>query len=208
MSQFLTEWSSNIEKIEETSKIGEKSLFLKGICLQGDTRNANQRIYPMTEIIRGVTQLNSLIKNGESVLGELDHPSNLKISLDRVACEITEMYVQGTSGYGKLKICTTPCGNIVRALISDGVKLGVSSRGSGNVNESTGVVSDFELITVDIVAQPSAPGAYPMPVYESLLNAKYGHKILGLAEEISHDPRVQKFLEKELLRVINDLKLR
>jgi hypothetical protein len=84
--------------------------------------------------------------------------------------------------------------------------LGVSSRGSGNVNESTGYVSDFEIITIDAVCQPSAPNAYPIPVYEGLLNSRHGYKTLELAEEINHDPRTQKFLAEQISKFIKELK--
>lgn len=208
--QLLTEWSQNVESVYEPSTNGgtEKSLYLKGVCIQGDIRNANERIYPMTEIIKAVNNINDVIRAGKgSVLGECDHPTSLKINLDRVALEVTSMWVEGNCGYGKLKILSTPCGNIIRALITDGVKLGVSSRGSGNVNDN-GYVSDFEILTVDAVAQPSAPNAYPVPVYEGIGNMLYGHKILTLAEDINKDPAAQKFLERELLRIIRDLRLK
>src|SRR5690606_33608661 len=116
-------------------------------------------------------------KTGDTILGELDHPPELTINLDRVSHKITEMWLQGNNGYGKLKIIDkVPMGQIARGLLESGVKLGVSSRGSGNVSNS-GIVSDFEIVTVDIVAQPSAPDAYPTSIYESLFNMKGGSVI-------------------------------
>jgi len=86
------------------------------------------------------------------------------------------------------------------------VKLGVSSRGSGNVKEDgTGQVSDFEIVTVDIVAQPSAPGAYPTPIYEHLMNSRGGNKAFNIASEIRHDPKAQKFLKENLVNIIRGL---
>jgi hypothetical protein len=121
---------------------------------------------------------------------------------------ITEMWMDGPNGYGKLKILPTPMGQLVRTMLESGVKLGVSSRGSGEVNDATGEVSGFEIVTVDVVAQPSAPNAYPTAIYEGLLNMKNGHKILGIAAEAKEDTRVQKFLKDEVVNLINELKLR
>ena len=87
---------------------GEKDLYLKGICIQGGVRNANQRVYPVTEIGRAVNTLNDQIKGGYSVLGEVDHPEGLNINLDRVSHMITEMWMDGPNGYGKMKILPTP----------------------------------------------------------------------------------------------------
>jgi hypothetical protein len=121
---------------------------------------------------------------------------------------ITDMWMDGPNGYGKLKILPTPMGQLVRTMLDSGVKLGVSSRGSGNVNESTGEVSEFEIVTVDVVAQPSAPNAYPTAIYEGLLNMRGGHQVLGIAAEAQEDKRVQKYLKDEALRLIKELKLR
>ena len=96
---------------------------------------------------------------------------------------------------------------MTKTMLESGVKLGVSSRGSGNVAESSGDVSDFEIVTVDIVAQPSAPNAYPKAIYESLLNMTGGHKALGIAGEAVHDQRVQKYLKETVTRLIKELKL-
>jgi hypothetical protein len=115
--------------------------------------------------------------------------------------------MEGADGFGKLKIIPTPMGQLVKTMLESGVKLGVSSRGSGNVSESTGHVSDFKIVTVDIVAQPSAPGAYPKAVYESLMNMRNGHGVLEIAREASVDQRVQKYLKEEVIRLIKDLKI-
>lgn len=184
---------------------GGKDLYLKGICIQGGVRNANQRVYPVSEISRAVNTLNDQISGGYSVLGEVDHPEGLNINLDRVSHMITEMWTDGPNGYGKMKILPTPMGVLVKTMLESGVKLGVSSRGSGNVNDSNGEVSDFEIITVDVVAQPSAPGAYPTPIYEHLMNTKGGYGMIKMASEVQQDTRAQKYLREELLRVIKGL---
>lgn len=191
--------------VVESEKEGDgKSLYMKGIFIQGGVRNLNERVYPVREITSAVEHINEVLRKGESVLGECDHPEELTINLDRVSHMITSMWMDGNSGIGKLKILPTPMGNIVKTLIESGVKLGVSSRGSGNVN-SHGEVSDFEIVTVDIVARPSAPNAYPKPVYEAR-NARRGATIEDLAQAVSHDPKAQKHLHTELLNWINNLK--
>ena len=186
---------------------GGKDLYLKGICIQGGVRNANQRVYPVTEIGRAVNTLNDQIKGGYSVLGEVDHPEGLNINLDRVSHMITEMWMDGPNGYGKLKVIPTPMGQLVQTMLQNGVKLGVSSRGSGNVKEDgSGEVSEFEIITVDAVAQPSAPGAYPTPIYEHLMNTRGGYKAFELARELNGDEKAQKYLKESLINILNGLK--
>ena len=96
-------------------------------------------------------------------------------------------------------------GKLVESLLTSGIKLGVSSRGSGEVDES-GNVKGFEIITVDIVAQPSAPGAYPTPVYEHLMNNQGGFKALKIAQEVQGDPKAQKYLAESLMKIIRGLK--
>lgn len=191
--------------LESDDKEG-KNLYLKGIAIQGGIRNANQRVYPVDEITNAVKTLNDQIQNGYSVLGEVDHPDDLKVNLDRVSHMITDMWMDGPNGYGKMKILPTPMGNLIRTMLEAGVKLGVSSRGSGNVDDSTGKVSDFEIITVDIVAQPSAPGAYPTPVYEHLMNMRGGNRAFRVAQEVKQDPKAQKHLREAMLNIINGLK--
>jgi hypothetical protein len=183
-----------------------KNLYMKGICIQGGIRNANQRVYPVDQIGNAVKTLTDQIANGYSVLGEVDHPDDLKVNLDRVSHMITEMWMDGPNGYGKFKILPTPMGNLVRTMLEAGVKLGVSSRGSGNVNDSNGEVSDFEIITVDVVAQPSAPGAYPTAIYEHFMNSKGGYRAIQVAHEVKEDPKAQKYLKESLLNIIKGLK--
>jgi hypothetical protein len=184
-----------------------KDLYMKGICIQGGVKNANQRVYPVTEISNAVKQLNDQISVGNSVLGEVDHPDDLKINLDRVSHMIESMWMDGPNGFGKLKILPTPMGQLVKTMLESGVKLGVSSRGSGEVNESTGNVAGFEIVTVDVVAQPSAPNAYPKAIYEGLLNMRNGHAVLEMAKEASGNAKVQKYLKDEVMRLIKDLKI-
>ena len=191
-----------VESTENSN--GGKDLFLKGICIQGGVRNANERVYPVSEIGRAVKTLNDQIETGYSVLGEVDHPEGLNINLDRVSHMMTNMWMEENNGYGKMKILPTPMGQLVKTMLESGVKLGVSSRGSGEVNES-GDVSGFEIITVDVVAQPSAPGAYPTPIYEHLMNARGGYKAYELAQATKEDPKAQKYLKESLINLISRL---
>jgi hypothetical protein len=181
-----------------------KNLYMKGIFIQGGIRNANQRVYPVSEIDRAVKTLNDQIHEGYSVLGEVDHPDDLKINLDRVCHMITDMWMDGANGYGKLKILPTPMGELVKTMLQSGVKLGVSSRGSGEVG-SDGNVQGFEIITVDVVAQPSAPGAYPTPIYEHMMSTKGGYKAIQVAQELQGDAKAQKYLKESLLKIIGGL---
>jgi len=192
--------------VVESDERDGKNLYMKGIFIQGGVRNANQRVYPVSEIAKAVKTLNDQIAGGYSVLGEVDHPQDLKINLDRVSHMITEMWMEGSNGIGKLKIMPTPMGQLVKTLVESGVKLGVSSRGSGEVSENgTGQVSNFEIITVDVVAQPSAPGAYPTPIYEHLMNTRGGNKAFNLAQQVRQDPKAQKFLKEQLVNIIRGL---
>jgi len=184
-----------------------KDLYMRGICIQGGVKNANERVYPVTEIERAVKTLNEQLSTGHSVLGEVDHPDDLKINLDRVSHMIQSMWMDGPNGFGKLKILPTPMGNLVRCMLDSGVKLGVSSRGSGNVDDRTGHVSDFEIVTVDVVAQPSAPNAYPKAIYEGLMNMRYGHRALEVAREVGQNDRVKRYMRQEVKRLIQDLKV-
>lgn len=184
---------------------GGKTLHLNGICIQGDIKNQNQRVYPSSEIARAVKTVNDQIAGGYSVLGEVDHPEDLRINLDRVSHMITKMWMDGPNGYGKLKLLPTPMGQLIQTMLESGVKLGVSSRGSGDV-DGDGKVKGFEIITVDVVAQPSAPGAYPTPVYEGLMNTKGGYQAFRIAQEVQGDPKAQQYIAESLKKIISGLK--
>jgi hypothetical protein len=195
--------------LEEASDgSGTKTMKLKGICIEGGVKNANERVYPVSEIANAVNTINEQIKTGHSVLGEVDHPDDLKINLDRVSHMIENMWMDGPAGYGTLKILPTPMGELVKTMLQSGVKLGVSSRGSGNVDDRTGHVSDFEIVTVDVVAQPSAPNAYPTAIYEGLLNMKGGQKLLDMYKDPAQSNKAQRYVKNEVLRLIQDLHIR
>ena len=192
---------------EEAADGSGKTLYLKGICIEGGVRNANERVYPVNEIAKAVDTINEQIKTGHSVLGEVDHPDDLKINLDRVSHMIEKMWMDGPAGYGKLKILPTPMGELVQTMLTSGVKLGVSSRGSGNVNDANGHVSDFEIVTVDVVAQPSAPNAYPTAIYEGLLNHAGGQRLLDMFKDPAQSGKAQRYVKDEVMRLIRGLKI-
>jgi hypothetical protein len=192
---------------EEAADGSGKNLYLKGICIEGGVRNANERVYPVNEITKAVDTINEQIKTGHSVLGEVDHPEDLKINLDRVSHMIEKMWMDGPAGYGKLKILPTPMGELVKTMLTSGVKLGVSSRGSGNVNDANGHVSDFEIVTVDVVAQPSAPNAYPTAIYEGLLNHAGGARLLEMFKDPAKSGKAQRYVKSEVMRLIRGLKI-
>ncbi len=205
--EYLSFDRAHVQLLEEDNKMtGNKDLCMKGIFIQGDVRNQNQRVYPSREIARAVNFITEKLQSGQSVMGELDHPEELSINLDRVSHLITEMWMNDADGYGKLKIVPTPMGNIVKTLLQSGAKLGVSSRGSGNVGDN-GTVSEFEIVTVDIVAQPSAPNAFPRTIYESLFNMKGGSRIFATSKEALTESGAQKQLMKDIQRLIRDLKV-
>ena len=192
-----------VEKRDRESGDG-KDLYMKGIFIQGGVKNQNDRIYPIQEIGKAVETINERLQEGQTVLGEADHPEELTVNLDRVSHIVEDMWMDGPNGYGKLKIIPTPMGNIISTLLESGAKLGVSSRGSGNVNES-GHVSDFDIVTVDIVAQPSAPDAYPKAIRESLWNMRGGYGMYNLAEAMINDKKAQKYLQEGIMKFIEEL---
>ena len=197
---------ANVKSRIVENESGEKNMFMEGIFVQGNVKNANQRMYPVSEISKAVESVQKRIKEGFPVLGECDHPPELTVNVDRVSHIIENMWMDGADGFGKLKIVPTPMGNIIRTLIESGATLGVSSRGSGEVDNS-GKVSNYEIITVDIVAQPSAPDAYPKAIYEGLMNMNGGYDTWKLAQSVQHDKTAQKYLSKEIVKFIRELKL-
>jgi len=204
LREFIEPASANIITESADNGSGGKDLYMRGIFIQGGVKNQNQRVYPVNEINMAVKTLKERITKGYSVLGEADHPEDLNINLDRVSHVIVDMNMNGNDGIGKLKMLPTPMGNVCKTLLESGVKLGVSSRGSGDV-DANGQVSNFEIITVDIVANPSAPEAYPTPIYEQLMNHRRGNVMWDVATAVKHDSRAQRYLQEEVVKFIRDL---
>ncbi len=195
--QILTEFINPIQAALTTEVDNEtKKLWLRGVFVQGDVENANSRIYPRDEISRAVESLTKRIAEHGPVAGELDHPEGLMISGQNVSHAIHEMWMEGSNGIGKLLIINEGKGKIVRSMVEAGIHLGVSSRGSGSV-DGKGHVSDFDIVTVDIVMTPSAPQAYPKPVFETLLGDRLGQELKYLSD-LREDRNAQRYFRKTL----------
>ena len=151
-------------------KNGKKSHFIEGVFLQGEIKNRNGRMYPISTLQREAASYNSKYIEKGRALGELGHPDGPTINLDRVSHLITSLKQEGNNYVGKARLLDTPMGNIAKNLIDEGVKLGVSSRGLGTIRERDGVkvvMDDFMLATAaDIVADPSAPDAFVNGIME------------------------------------------
>jgi hypothetical protein len=193
--------------VQESVSNGKKAMHVHGIFMQAAIKNRNERVYPLTEIARVVAESQNVIKSSGGIAGELDHPQTLQVSLDRISHLITELRMEGNNAVGKAKLLDTPTGLIAQKLIEGGVRLGISSRGAGAVDDS-GLVEGFQFITADLVAHPSAPSAIMTPVYESLEHLKSGKHVLTLAEAVKHDPAAQKYFEQEIMKFIMDLEIR
>jgi len=193
LTEFINPTQAALTAETETGNDGKK-LWLKGVFVQGDVENANLRIYPREEIATAVTSIMKRIQEHGPVAGELDHPEGLMISGQNVSHAIHEMWMDGANGLGKLLIINEGKGKIVRSMVEAGIQLGVSSRGSGSV-DGKGRVSEFDIVTVDIVMTPSAPQAYPKPMFETLLADRLGEELKYLAE-IRNDPTAQKYFRK------------
>jgi len=169
MLLFTEHTEDNIQTLTEDAGGGKKNYYIRGIFMQSEQVNKNGRIYPSAIMEREVEKYNNdYIKTNRS-LGELGHPQGPSLNLDRISHLIKEMKMDGNTVYGKAKILDTPYGNIVKNLIDEGVRLGVSSRGMGSLKQVNGVnevQDDFNLATVDIVADPSAPNAFVNGIME------------------------------------------
>ena len=189
LQEYVSVSSGN--QVEEVGKDGAKTKhwYLDGIFMQGEIENLNGRVYPRSEIEMAVDSLKERIEmfkqgKGPAVLGELDHPDTLVVNLDKVSHTIDEIHMDGNDGCGRMKILSqVPCGKIVEGFLAEGIPLGVSTRGSGNVDDYTSRVSDFDIVTIDIVATPSAMDARPTAIYERLMKSQEGTKLLNNAQD-------------------------
>ena len=162
--KLIREEIETVEVIVE-QRNGKKNLFIEGVFLQGEIKNRNGRMYPISTLANEVNRYNENFVQKGRALGELGHPDGPTVNLDRVPHKITSLRQEGNNFIGKAQILSTPMGNIAKSLLGEGVKLGVSSRGVGSLNkcsEGYSVVGeDFTLATAaDIVADPSAPDAF------------------------------------------------
>lgn len=182
---------------------GQKKSYLSGLFMEAETRNQNGRIYKTSDIQKSVDKINESARLNRFILSELDHPSTLEIKLENVAMKIVEAKMVGSQAICKAEVLHLhPKGAILQSLIDSGIQVGVSSRGTGQVNESTGVVSNFNFVTVDAVATPSCRNAYPMTIREHLEMYKRGGVIDDLAEAVINDKKAQDHFQKEMLKWI------
>jgi len=167
--KLITEAIENVEVITEGTG-SDKKLYIEGVFLQSEIKNRNGRMYPFSVLEKEVSRYNEEYIKTSRALGELGHPDGPTVNLDRVSHRITELRAEGNNFIGKAQILNTPNGNIAKALLEDGVKLGVSSRGMGSIDkreEMNVVMDDFMLATAaDIVADPSAPDAFVNGIME------------------------------------------
>jgi hypothetical protein len=162
--------NESIQVLTEEPAPGQKNYFIEGIFLQGNITNRNKRRYPMETLQKEVGRYNDNFVKQKRAFGELGHPEGPTINLERVSHMITDLRQEGSNFIGRAKIMDTPYGKIVKNLIDEGAKLGVSSRGMGSLEERNGVnvvKDDFQLATAaDIVADPSAPEAFVRGIME------------------------------------------
>ena len=168
--KLFSEAVEEVQYITEEKENGGKNYKIKGIFLQADIKNRNGRIYPMEVLEKEVTRYNKKFINEKRAYGELGHPEGPTVNLERVSHMVTELYPDGKNFIGEAKIMGTPMGEIVKNIMDEGGKLGVSSRGMGSLNQKNGanyVRDDFYLATAaDIVADPSAPNAFVEGIME------------------------------------------
>lgn len=167
--KLITETINEIKILKESAN-GEKGYFIEGIFLQGDIKNRNGRMYPVSILEKEVARYTKDFVSQNRAFGELGHPENPTVNLERVSHMIKELNRDGSNYIGKAKVMDTPYGKIVKNLIDEGARLGVSSRGLGTLTEKNGmhvVNDDYKLSTAaDIVADPSAPDAFVRGIME------------------------------------------
>lgn len=199
---------------EETNKNSPSNLYIKGPYMMAEGVNRNNRLYPREELEREVKRYNEEMVLPGRAMGELNHPTSADVDLERACHMVTELTQDGNVFYGKSKVLTTPCGQIVRALINDGVKVGMSSRALGTLEEgrSHNTVKNMKLVAIDCVADPSYPKAFVNGILESKQwvladDGKYEELYDKFEESISKFPKkeVDKFLTERILSFINKL---
>jgi len=167
--KLITETTQSEIQVLTEEKNGQKNYFIKGVFMESDTKNRNGRVYPNEIMEKEIGRYNNEYVKQNRAMGELGHPEGPTVNLERVSHIINNLSVDGKQIIGEAKIMDTPYGKIVKNLIDEGAKLGVSSRGMGSLKEQDGVnvvQEDFMLAAVDIVADPSAPGAFVNGIME------------------------------------------
>jgi hypothetical protein len=201
--------------IEEQNRNAPSNMYIKGPFLMANEANRNKRVYPLEEMVREVSRYDKEMIKQNRATGELNHPQSPEINLERACHMVTELTQDGNIFTGKSKILSTPVGQVVRSLIMDGVKLGVSSRALGRVDSDKGInkVSDFRLVAVDVVADPSVPTAFVNGILESkqwvlMDNGEFEPVYENFERKISTLPKINKdqYLKEQIIIFINSLK--
>lgn len=212
--KLITEVNESCEVVSELNEeTGKKSFFIEGVFMQGNIKNRNGRIYPSDVLEKEMNRYQKEFIDTKRALGELGHPEGPQINGERVSHLITEMKREGNDFYGKAKILGTPYGEIVKTLLDEGVKIGVSTRGLGSVKAKNGVMEvqgDFHLSTVDIVTDPSAPNAFVNGIME---NVEYYYDIASNAwlpreaqEEVAEVvEQITKQVHKKYNRIVHKI---
>ena len=208
--KLITETIENVEVITE-GKGDDKKLYIEGVFLQSEIKNRNGRMYPFSVLEKEVNRYNEEYVKSKRALGELGHPDGPTVNLDRVSHRITSLKSEGNNFIGRAQIMNTPMGNIAKALLEDGVQLGVSSRGMGSIDKREDcnvVMDDFMLATAaDIVADPSAPDAFVNGIMEGKEWA-WDNGILKETEVAKYkrymDSATRRNLEERTLKVFNE----
>lgn len=164
--QILREWIAldyKPDMIKESKDKNNGKIILSGILQRADTKNANKRVYPKEILTREIENYQKAVRENRAV-GELDHPESSSVSLQKASHIIREMAWEGDTVVGRVEVLSTPMGKILESLLSDGVRIGISSRGVGSTEKTNEgvdqVQTDFQIICFDIVSEPSTPGAY------------------------------------------------
>ena len=199
---------------EEQNRNTPASLFIKGPYMMAEEVNKNKRKYLKEELVREVDRYTEEMVKTKRAMGELNHPTSADVDLERACHLVTDLWSEGNLFYGKSKVLSTPCGLIVKSLINDGVKVGMSSRALGTLEEgnSFNTVRNMRLIAVDCVADPSCPKAFVNGILESKQyvvaeDGKYEEMYTRLESSISSLPKkdVDKFLTEQILKFISKL---
>lgn len=207
--KLITELVEDVQYIQEDSGNGGKDYFIEGVFLQSEVKNRNGRVYPTPTLIKECRRYIKEYVEKNRAMGELNHPTGPTVNLDRVSHMVKNLRESGRDIVGKAKILNTPMGNIVKNLIAEGAKMGVSSRGMGSLKPRNGyqeVQEDFMLAAIDIVADPSAPSAFVNGIMEGkewvwdngILKAQVIEQYHNTIKKSS-----SRNLEKTMLKVFN-----
>ena len=201
--------------LQEDKESNKKTLFIKGPYMMAEDVNRNKRYYPKDELKKEVDRyIANMVRENRS-MGELNHPTTAEVDLERACHMVTDIWQEGNVFYGKSKVLSTPCGQIVSSLINDGVRVGMSSRALGQLTEeSNGVnrVSDLKLVAVDCVSDPSCPKAFVNGILESkqfILNSdgKFSETYDQFEESLETLPKkeLDLYLREQVLEFLNKI---